>query len=99
VYSVDDHRNLQLQEINLILDWINYTGMDAPMQLVAGTFVPGNHRQLALVQTSGSYALTRLHVFDFDAGSYYPREKNNPYLASYMATKVRLVPGQFDWST
>jgi hypothetical protein len=99
VYSVDDKRNLQLQETNLLLDPINYTGQDAPMQLVAGTFVPGNHRQLALVQTSDSYGLTRLHVFDFDAGSYYPKEKNNPYLANYMATKVRLVPGQFDWST
>jgi len=98
VYSVDSSRNLQLQETNLLLDPINYTGRDAPMQLVAGTFVPGNHQQLALVHTSDSYGLTRLHVFDFDAGSYYPREKST-YLASIMATKVRLIPGQFDWST
>jgi hypothetical protein len=99
VYNIDPNLNVVLQATLTIQDPIDDASVDAPMQLIAGTFTPGGGQQLALATQEASTGKMKIRILNFtDAtNAYLPVEQGN-YVTEKL-TNVKMAAGRFDWSS
>jgi hypothetical protein len=101
IYTVDPRSlNIQLAQNVTYGDPIQYADVYAPMQLVAGTFIPGIGQQLVMAtQELSSGSTMKLRVFTFP----HPDTPLLPFEAGSIVTehvsKMKLAAGRFDWSS